>query len=205
MMEANNDKDIGMTTKSFYNSKPKQSEKTDSNRRRDTKRSEQIKRRLESACEQVKIRRVCDLFLNRNLEHRSLIGDAGDSAEEVPSVYRVFQKQADALDFAENLPALKVFAFELDSKGRRHFVACHPGTLWRLLNAKSAEDRHCYEVIGEDAASKVSVGYLFLELLASSHAALLRHSNGTFQFSDLFRPRIQGQRERGRRRQPDVG
>lgn len=131
----------GLSTRSFYSS---------------TKKSPNhvLKRRLESACQSVKFKRVEDYLLSDTLDHSSFLHKDNP---KVPLIYRVFAKQSEALEFAGRFisSSLKVFAFELDATGKRNFLACHPHTLWRLLKAKSANERHAYEVIGENMPSKV--------------------------------------------------
>ena len=68
----------------------------------------------------------------------------------------MFSKQSEAIDFSKCFSGeLKVFAFETDLSGRRNFVVCHPNRFWTLYDAKDASKRHDYEVIVEDAASKL--------------------------------------------------
>lgn len=135
----------GFSTQSFYSS---------------TKNNTKLKRRLESACQSVKVKRVQDYLLSDTLAYSN---NLHKDNKKVPLIYRAFAKQSEALEFAERFVSskLKVFAFELDASGKRNFLACHPHTFWRLLRAKSANARHAYEVIGEDMPSKVKLHFLF--------------------------------------------
>ena len=134
--------EVGMTAKSFYSSKPKGDAK--------------MKRKLAVACQSVKVKRTQDLILSNVFESKPHLSEFQNEEVQPPLIYRVFAKQSDALIFSENFPQCSnVFAFETDMSGKRHFVSCHPVTLWTLLKAKSAEDRHAYEVIGMGMHSKV--------------------------------------------------
>ena len=148
-----NDKNLGLTPQSFYSSSI--------NKRK-------IPNRLEAACQSVKMKRVQDFLAEKNSH---ILDDEGSKP-----IYRLFPKQFQALDFASNFPEkahLKVFAFELDSTGKRNFFVCHPQTLWRLLKAKSPDARHAYEVIGEGMHSKVKEFqisfYCSLQIKLKSH------------------------------------
>ena len=105
-----------------------------------------MKRRLEKAHTNVKIKRTQDILLQQK--------DNVLMHESVPLIYRVFQKQSEALDFATSFH-YSTFAIEHDCQGKRHFMTCHPQTFWKWLKAKPIDDRHAYEVIGEEAPSKV--------------------------------------------------
>jgi len=109
-------------------------------------KGESLKRRLEKAHTNVKIKRTHDILLQQ--KDNVLMHDS------VPLIYRVFQKQSEALDFATSFH-YSTFAIEHDCQGKRHFMTCHPQTFWKWLKAIPTEDRHAYEVIGEDAPSKV--------------------------------------------------
>ena len=109
-------------------------------------KGESLKRRLEKAHTNVKIKRTHDILLQQ--KDNVLMHDS------VPLIYRVFQKQSEALDFATSFH-YSTFAIEHDCQGKRHFMTCHPQTFWKWLKAKPTEDRHAYEVIGQDAPSKV--------------------------------------------------
>ncbi len=130
----------GFPTKSFYTAKKS---------RKDIERESTLKRRLEAACTSVKKKRVEDYLLSDGLQESHIL-----SHPPSHHIYRVFAKQRDALDFAEKLE-LNVFALELNATGKRNFLACQPQTFWRLLKAKSPENRHAYEVIGENQPAKV--------------------------------------------------
>ena len=104
-----------------------------------------MKRRLENAQNSVKIQRTHDILL---LDKDNLLQDS------IPLIYRVFQKQSEALDFASSFN-YSTFALEHDSSGKRHFMTCHPQTFWKWLKAKPSDERHAYEVIGEGMPSKV--------------------------------------------------
>ena len=109
-------------------------------------KGESMKRRLEKAHTNVKIKRTQDILLQQK--------DNVLMHESVPLIYRVFQKQSEALDFATSFH-YSTFAIEHDCQGKRHFMTCHPQTFWKWLKAKPIDDRHAYEVIGEEAPSKV--------------------------------------------------
>ena len=130
--------DIGMSSQSFYKNTNKNS------------RNNILKRKLNSACESVKSKRTQDLVLSEKTVSKNLL------SEPIPILYRVFNKQSEALDFAMNWENFRVFAIELDNKGRRNFVSCHPKIFWKILKAKPPDLRFAYEVIGENMPSKVS-------------------------------------------------
>ena len=109
-------------------------------------KGESMKRRLEKAHTNVIIKRTQDILLQQK--------DNVLMHESVPLIYRVFQKQSEALDFATSFH-YSTFAIEHDCQGKRHFMTCHPQTFWKWLKAKPIDDRHAYEVIGEEAPSKV--------------------------------------------------
>ena len=110
-----------------------------------SKSQKALKRRLEQAHTSIKINRTQDILLC--LKDNLL-------QESVPLIFRVFQKQSEALDFATSFH-YSTFAIEHDCQGKRHFMTCHPQTFWKWLKAKAIDDRHAYEVIGEDLPSKV--------------------------------------------------
>ena len=106
-----------------------------------------MKRRLEKAQQSVKIQRTQDI-LSLLEKPDNLLQDS------TPAIYRVFQKQSEALDFGQSF-GYSTFALEHDFSGKRHFITCHPHTFWKWLTAKPPNERHAYEVIGEDMPSKV--------------------------------------------------
>ena len=108
-----------------------------------------LKRRLEKAQQSVKIQRTKDILLS---DKDNLLEDS------IPLIYRVFQKQSEALDFGSSFN-YSTFALEHDSSGKRHFMTCHPQTFWKWLKTKPSDERHAYEVIGEDMPSKVLKNY----------------------------------------------
>ena len=140
--DVGDDINVGMPSKSFYGN---YSAKSNSRKYR------ALKRKLDSACENVKVKRTRDLLLNEQNSVKNILSDP------IPLVYRVFNKQSDALDFAQHWDSFRVFANELNDKGHRHFISCHPQTFWRLLKAKSPDTRYAYEVIGDIFPSKVSI------------------------------------------------
>lgn len=110
-----------------------------------------LKRKLEKASEIVKYKRTQDCLIADLQSSSAKLHDK----DKIPLVYRVFQKQHEALEFSAKMPEFSVFAFEIDENGRRQFVTCHALTMWKLLKAKPPESRHVYEVIGENFNSKV--------------------------------------------------
>jgi hypothetical protein len=136
----------GMSPQKFYKSNRQQQK---SGVQSSSSSSNVLKRRLQVACESVKAKRTQDSLAfidNRNVLKAKV--------KQLPTIYRVFQKQCDALEFAQKIN-LRVFSFETDSNGRRNFITCHPNTMWKLIKAKPPDCRHEYEVIGENMNSKV--------------------------------------------------
>jgi len=150
-------KSLGIQPKSFYSSS---SNRTKS----EFSRKLSIKRKLNSACEIVKSKRTQDYILSDKL-YKTEPGKGGFlfSDADPPAIYRVFAKQSEALEFADRFTQFRVFASELNSDGKRNFLACHPQTFWRLLKAKSSDARHAYEVIGSGMHSKLYFDLEFRE------------------------------------------
>ena len=149
--EENKVMSLGIPPKSFYSSSKNESP-----------RSISLKRRLQTACESVKSKRMQDYILSDKLYKQQLCEVESAAEESPPMIYRVFSKQNEALEFADRFTQFHVFATELNSDGKRNFLACHPQTFWRLLKAKSSDARHAYEVIGRGMHSKVISTSFFL-------------------------------------------
>ena len=143
--DVGDDINVGMPSKSFYGNYSAKS---------NSRKFRALKRKLDNACENVKMKRTRDLLLNEQNSVKNILSDP------IPLVYRVFNKQSDALDFAQHWDSFRVFANELNDKGHRHFISCHPQTFWRLLKAKSPDTRYAYEVIGDIFPSKVSIFFI---------------------------------------------
>ena len=59
--------------------------------------------------------------------------------------YKVFGRQCEAIEAASVDPSLKVFAFEVDTGGKRQFVACHPERLWAFYKGDNRYFIHLTE------------------------------------------------------------
>ena len=150
---------LGLPPKSFYSSSKNESPRNIS-----------LKRKLQNACESVKSKRMQDYILSDKLCKQQLC-EVVEKECPPPMIYRVFSKQNEALEFADRFTQFHVFATELNSDGKRNFLACHPQTFWRLLKAKSSDARHAYEVIGRGMHSKViSTSFLSPNLPSLSHS-----------------------------------
>ena len=69
----------------------------------------------------------------------------------------MFSKQHDAIEFVLNKHGgeLNVFAFEVDSTGKRNFLAAHPENLWSFYKHLKLPQKHFYEVIPEGRPCKI--------------------------------------------------
>ena len=94
--QENKSMSVGIPPKSFYSSSNRTNKETQS-------RKLQLKRKLERACESVKSKRMQDYILNDSLQckeqGRLLSSEVDEPAKN--TLYRVFSKQNEALEFAE--------------------------------------------------------------------------------------------------------
>jgi len=113
-------------------------------------------KRLEVAAKNVELRRASDAL--------SQIGN-GSIVSGHTKVYKVYSRQSDALEAADSdhHSGLKVFAFEVDSCGKRQFVTCHPEQLWTFY--KDLPKRHYYEVIPQNKPCKLFFDLEYSKLL----------------------------------------
>ena len=81
------------------------------------------------------------------------------------AAWRVFPRQAAALEAAAASPGLRLMVFGCEQKvpgggGRRSYLVCHPCVFWHCDEQKRSDDRCSYEVIRQNATCKL---YLDLE------------------------------------------
>jgi len=137
-------------------------------------------KRLEAAARKVDARKASDAL--------AATPQRGSVVSRHTRFYKVFGRQCEAIEAASVDPSLKVFAFEVDTGGKRQFVACHPERLWAFY--KDLPRRHYYEVIPQGAPCKLFFDLEFSielnpnvdgdQMCNDFKAALTRHLIQTF-------------------------
>lgn len=109
-------------------------------------------------------------LLRPNSRARTAVLAAKQAEDPSRAAFRTFPTQAQAFRFADTMSHLRVWAFEIDDKGRRRFLVSSPPQLWRwyrrVLRRPSAR-LHMYEVIRRGCACKL---YFDLEFRRDSES-----------------------------------